>query len=76
MTGLTKAQLVRRWVEAYPSGKTFTSRELSLDLQAKYPKLAFSSVAVGSIVSRYCSDLVTVSSDSRKDIYIYKRLSA
>lgn len=76
MTGLSRAQMVRHYVEALPTGTTFTARELAYDLQYKYPKINFSSVTIGSILTRYCSDIIDVSIDSRRDANVYKRVTA
>jgi hypothetical protein len=76
MTGINKAQMVRQCVESYPNGTTFTSRDLAQDLKDKYPKINFSSVTLGSILTRYCSDIVSVSVDSRRDVNVYKRVTA
>lgn len=72
MTGINKKQIVRQAVKSFPSGKEFTSKELAQDLTDKYPKIKFSSVTVGSILSRYCSDIVSVSIDPRRDVNVYK----
>ena len=71
--GITKAEMIVRFVRAMPEGEHFTASELSVRMHEKYPKANFSPCSVGNILTRYCSDILIMERNTSTWSWEYTR---